>query len=128
MPPKKPRYTGESMTITSPFADLAAKLNPTQSTPDPTTSQPPAAAVAPINSPPAAPKAPALPKVKSTRIERAHRGGKTVTVVSFHNAPTEAALNAWLNMAKKTLGIGGSIEGENVVLQGDQTKRIDRCR
>ena len=116
------------MTITSPFADLAAKLNPTQSTTDPTTSQPRAAAVAPINSTPAAPKAPALPKVKSTRIERAHRGGKTVTVVSFHNAPTEAALNAWLNMAKKTLGIGGSIEGENVVLQGDQTKRIDRCR
>ena len=114
------------MTITSPFADLAAKLNPTQSTTDPTTSQPPAAAVAPINSTPA--KAPALLKVKSTRIERAHRGGKTVTVVSFHNAPTEAALNAWLNMAKKTLGIGGSIEGENVVLQGDQTKRIDRCR
>ena len=112
------------MTITSPFADLAAKLNPTQST----TSQPPAAAAAPINSTPAAPKAPALPKVKSTRIERAHRGGKTVTVVSFHNAPTDAALNAWLNMAKKSLGIGGSIEGENVVLQGDQTKRIDRCR
>ena len=116
------------MTITSPFADLAAKLNPTQSTTAPTTSQPPAAAAAPINSTPAAPKAPALPKVKSTRIERAHRGGKTVTVVSFYNAPTEAALNAWLNMEKKTLGIGGSIEGENVVLQGDQTKRIDRCR
>lgn len=116
------------MTITSPFADLAAKLNPTQSTTDPTTSQPLAAAAAPINSTPATPKAPALPKVKSARIERAHRGGKTVTVVSFHNAPTDAALNDWLNMAKKSLGIGGSIEGENVVLQGDQTKRIDRCR
>lgn len=114
------------MTITSPFADLAAKLHPSQSTTDPTTSQPPAAA--PTNSTPAASKAPALPKVKSTRIERAHRGGKTVTVVSFHNAPTDPALNAWLNMAKKSLGIGGSIEGENVVLQGDQTKRIDRCR
>ena len=128
MPPKKPRYTGESMTITSPFADLAAKLHPSQSATDPTTCQPPAAAAAPINSPTTASKAPALPKVKSARIERAHRGGKTVTVVSFHNAPTDPALNAWLNMAKKSLGIGGSIEGENVVLQGDQTKRIDRCR
>ena len=128
MPPKKPRYTGESMTITSPFADLAAKLNPTQSTTAPTTSQPPAAAAALEAKSLKACITPITVPNNPINGVRAHRGGKTVTVVSFHNVPTEAALNAWLNMAKKTLGIGGSIEGENVVLQGDQTKRIDRCR
>ena len=65
-----------------------------------------------------------LPKVKSTRIERAQRSGKTVTVVSFQGEPTDEAMHAWLKMAKTKLGVGGTVEGENVILQGDQRERL----
>ena len=65
-----------------------------------------------------------LPKMKSSRIERAQRGGKTVTVVSFHGSPSEEAKSAWLKMAKSKLGVGGTIEDENVILQGDQRERL----
>lgn len=65
-----------------------------------------------------------LPKVKSTRIERAQRSGKTVTVVSFQGEPTDDAKHAWLKMAKTKLGVGGTVEGENVILQGDQRERL----
>ncbi|MBO4349909.1 MAG: translation initiation factor [Proteobacteria bacterium] len=65
-----------------------------------------------------------MPKVKSTRIERAQRSGKTVTVVTFHGAPTDDAKHAWLKMAKNKLGVGGTIEDENVILQGDQRERL----
>lgn len=124
MSPKKPRYSGETMTVPSPFAALAEKLQ-TSKTDTPACHSPSDDAVSTATDD--LPQPPKLPKVKSARIERAHRGGKTVTIVSFHNAPDENALSAWLHTAKKSLGIGGSIEGENVVLQGDQTKRIDRC-
>ena len=65
-----------------------------------------------------------LPKVKSTRIERAQRSGKTMTVVSFQGNPTDDAKHAWLKMAKTKLGVGGTVEGENVILQGDQRERV----
>lgn len=73
---------------------------------------------------PAAPAVVVLPKVKSTRIERAQRGGKTVTVVCFHGDPSGDAKQAWLKMARTKLGVGGAVEGENVILQGDQRERV----
>lgn len=65
-----------------------------------------------------------LPKVKSTRIERAQRSGKTVTVVSFQGNPADEAKQSWLKMAKTKLGVGGSVEDDHVILQGDQRERL----
>lgn len=65
-----------------------------------------------------------LPKVKSSRLERAHRGGKTVTVVAFHGTPDDDAKTAWLKAAKTKLGVGGAIEDGTVILQGDQRERL----
>ena len=65
-----------------------------------------------------------LPKVKSCRLERAHHGGKTVTVVNFHGSPSEEAKLAWVKAMKKELGVGGMIEEGIVMLQGDQRERL----
>lgn len=65
-----------------------------------------------------------LPKVKSSRLERAQHGGKTVTVVAFHGTPGDEAKAAWLKAMKKELGVGGAIEDGVVMLQGDQRDRL----
>lgn len=108
MAKKSERYSGETLPQNNPFAILASP----QSTPISTTT-------------PAPTKAEKLPKPKSTRLERAHRGGKTVTIVAFHGSPSDDAKKLWLSTAKKALGIGGTVEGDCVVLQGDQSQRIN---
>ncbi len=65
-----------------------------------------------------------LPKVKSTNLERAHHGGKTVTVIHFHGEPSDEDKLAWLKSMKKVLGVGGTIEDGVVMLQGDQRERV----
>ena len=65
-----------------------------------------------------------LPGVRSARLERAGRGGKTVTRVFFHGQPDEDAMRAWLKYAKTTLGIGGNQDESGVFLQGDQVARL----
>ena len=62
--------------------------------------------------------------MKSARLERAHRGGKTVTIVSFHNTPSDEKKLAWLKTARRELGVGGQIEEGEVVLQGDLVERL----
>jgi translation initiation factor 1 len=57
------------------------------------------------------------------RIERSGRKGKEVTVVE-HLDLTAAERDEWLKFLKAALGCGGSIEGESLVLQGDQRKRL----
>lgn len=54
------------------------------------------------------------------RRERKGRGGKTVTVVSGLAAD---ALEKTAKRMRKSLGCGSSVEGETIVLQGDQTDR-----
>jgi translation initiation factor 1 len=57
------------------------------------------------------------------RIERTGRGGKEVTVVErLTLAPAER--EAWLKELKAALGCGGQVEGDALVLQGDQRKRL----
>ena len=51
-------------------------------------------------------------------------GGKTVTIVAFHNAPDESRKSAWLKAARRELGVGGQMEAGEVVLQGDLTDRL----
>jgi translation initiation factor 1 len=57
------------------------------------------------------------------RYERKGRGGKEATVVEqLALSPRERA--EWLLAMKQALGCGGMIEGEALVLQGDQRARV----
>lgn len=57
------------------------------------------------------------------RYQRKGRGGKEVTLVEKLDLP-EAALAAWLKALKHQLGCGGAIDGDTLVLQGDQRERL----
>jgi len=57
------------------------------------------------------------------RMERTGRGGKEVTVVEQLGLPA-AELAAWCKALKGALGCGGTVEGEKLVLQGDQRDRV----
>ena len=57
------------------------------------------------------------------RMERSGRGGKEATVVEQLGL-SAAELGEWLKALKAALGCGGSIEGENLMLQGDHRKRL----
>jgi translation initiation factor 1 len=70
--------------------------------------------------PAAAPKGPGRAVV---RYERKGRGGKEATVVEqLALSPRERA--EWLLAMKQALGCGGMLEGEALVLQGDQRARV----
>jgi translation initiation factor 1 len=56
-------------------------------------------------------------------MERSGRGGKAVTVVEQLGVPPES-LAAWLKDLKHALGCGGSVEGDALVIQGDQRPRV----
>ena len=67
-----------------------------------------------------APKGPARAVV---RYERKGRGGKEATVIEqLTLSPRERA--EWLLAMKQALGCGGVLEGEALVLQGDQRTRV----
>ena len=57
------------------------------------------------------------------RMERSGRGGKEVTVIEQLGLPP-ADREEWLRALKASLGCGGVIEGEHIVLQGDHRKRL----
>ncbi len=96
-----------------PFAKLRERLPEGWTAPAP----PPAAAATP------APLA--APARAVVRIERKGRGGKDATVVEKLALPP-AALESWLDEAKRALGCGGAVEDGALVLQGDQRERIAR--
>ncbi|MBR4986754.1 MAG: translation initiation factor [Proteobacteria bacterium] len=114
MAKKSERYQNEKVTFSNPFAALVGAGASASE------------ASVPCELPEKTAPAPdvRLPKVRSARIERAHRGGKTVTVVTFHGTPSDDEKNAWLKAFKKELGVGGSIEDGVVCLQGDQRERL----
>lgn len=57
------------------------------------------------------------------RMERSGRGGKVVTVVEKLGLPPRE-LERWLGDLKRSLGCGGVIEGDALVLQGDNRDRV----
>jgi translation initiation factor 1 len=57
------------------------------------------------------------------RMERKGRGGKEVTVVEQLGLPP-AQLEAWLKALKGSLGCGGVVEEDALVLQGDHRERL----
>ncbi len=101
----------------------------------------PAAPAAPFNNPFAAlapkrealPQAPAAPAAKKpepkgparavVRMERKGRGGKEVTVVEHLELPAPQR-EVWLKALKNSLGCGGVVEDDALVLQGDQRERL----
>lgn len=94
----------------NPFAKVARDALPKGEEP---------ASAAPASAAPAR-KGPARAVV---RMERKGRGGKEVTVVEqLGLAPKE--LLVWLKALKQSLGVGGTVEGDTLVVQGDQRDRL----
>jgi len=56
-------------------------------------------------------------------MERQGRGGKEVTVVEQLGLSARA-LEEWLKALKQALGCGGTVDGEDLVLQGDHRERL----
>lgn len=96
----------------NPFEALRGLAVPTPATGD--ADEPPA---------PAPPDRSKLIPRAVVRVERSGRGGKEVTVVE-HLAIATTARDEWLKALKAALGCGGSVEGDRLVLQGDQRKRL----
>ncbi len=76
--------------------------------------------VGPAPKPAPEPKGPARAAV---RLERKQRGGKEVTIVEKLGLPA-AALETWCSELKSSLGCGGAVDGDSIVLQGDLRKRL----
>lgn len=70
-------------------------------------------------------KAQAVPAkvVAKLRLEKAGRGGKTVTVV-YDLPDNQAFLEDLAAELKRTCGVGGAVAGTTVELQGDQLARV----
>lgn len=91
----------------------------------------PFAALAPLKDalpPGQAPQAPAqagprAPARAVVRMERKGRGGKEVTVVEQLELSLKER-EKWLKALKGALGCGGTVEGDDLVLQGDQRERV----
>src|SRR5438874_2884281 len=58
------------------------------------------------------------------RMERKGRGGKEVTVVEQLGLSARE-LEKWVKDLKGALGCGGDVEGDALMLQGDQRQRIE---
>ena len=98
--------TDEKKPFHNPFGALRDKLGDLPAGPAP--------------APPAPAKGPARAVV---RMERKGRGGKEVTAIEqLDLRPRE--LDLWLKDLKAALGCGGAVEGDALVLQGDQRKRL----
>jgi translation initiation factor 1 len=107
---KKPEPAAPAAPFHNPFAALAGKREELPSKPEPV-------------------KAPAKveerkgPARAVVRMERKGRGGKEVTVVEqLGLRPPE--LEVWLKALKGSLGCGGVVEEESLVLQGDHRDRL----
>ncbi len=79
----------------------------------------------PQGAPPPPPRksAPSVPARAVLGLERKGRGGKEVTFLS-HLALPAKELEVWLKSLKGELGCGGSVEGDVIILQGDQRERL----
>ena len=58
------------------------------------------------------------------RLERKGHGGKEMTRIEKLALPN-STLQTWLKEIKQSLGCGGTIDGSDLLLQGDQRDRLD---
>ena len=79
----------------------------------------------PEGQPPAPVAAPAVkgPAKAVVRMERVGRGGKEVTVIEQLELSLKER-EKWLKALKGALGCGGTLEGDDLVLQGDHRERL----
>ncbi len=105
---RKPGQPGPAKPFHEAFASLRERL------PEGYTPPPPEPRAAP------APRTPARAVV---RLERKGRGGKEATVVEKLELPA-TELARWTDELKRSLGCGGGVEGDAVVVQGDQRDRV----
>jgi translation initiation factor 1 len=105
---KKPEAPAPAAPFHNPFASLGLKREALPAGPAP----------APLKA--EEPKGPARAVV---RMERKGRGGKEVTVVEQLGLK-ETELEKWLKALKGSLGCGGTVEDDTLVLQGDQRERL----
>jgi translation initiation factor 1 len=56
-------------------------------------------------------------------MERAGRGGKTVTLVKGY-VGSEEDINALCKQLKQKCGVGGSVKGGEIIIQGDHRQRL----
>ncbi len=70
-----------------------------------------------------APEVPKGPARAVVRLERKGRRGKEVTVVEQLGLG-RSELEEWLKALKASLGCGGAVEADALVLQGDQRDRL----
>ena len=66
-----------------------------------------------------------LPRKLRLRRERKDRGGKTVTVIEGLGALDDERLEALAKQVRKALGVGASVDGDAVVVQGDIGDRVE---
>jgi translation initiation factor 1 len=59
------------------------------------------------------------------RLERSGRGGKEATVIEQLNL-TPIERDGWLKDLRAALGCGGKVEGDTLMLQGDQRQRLPK--
>lgn len=85
---------------------------------------PPAAPAPPKASPATVLNQRVIPRAV-VRMERSGRGGKEVTVIS-HLALSPKEREEWLKALKAGLGCGGVVEGDELMLQGDQRTRAPK--
>lgn len=104
-------------TLNNPFAALAARVAPAAAQ-DAKTPE----AVAAVASPGDEGTAPSVPARALVRFERKGRGGKVVTVLAQLDVPA-VRLEQLCGEARRALGCGGTVEGAEIVLQGDQRDR-----
>ena len=72
----------------------------------------------------ASPPAHAKPQRATARVQRKGRGGKTVTILSHLGISKHETLEHWASVLGKSLGCGSGVEDGEIVLQGDQRKRL----
>lgn len=111
--PDEPRFN-------NPFAALAGVKIAPKNDAAPDTPRPPA----PAESAPASPTGKTIARAV-VRMERSGRGGKEVTVIEQLDL-TAPQRDEWLKALKASLGCGGVIEGDTLVLQGDHRKRLPK--
>ncbi|ACL64261.1 translation initiation factor SUI1 [Anaeromyxobacter dehalogenans 2CP-1] len=108
---KAPPVDAPAGPFNAAFEKLRAQLPPDH-VPAPEPAPPPAAAPTPASAPARA----------VVRLERKGRGGKEATVVE-KLALAPRPLAEWADSLKRALGCGGGVEGDAIVLQGDQRDR-----
>lgn len=90
--------------------------------PEPESQQPAAAEPLPPN-PAAAIKTRQLNTPVRVHLEKAHRGGKTVSVIRGVMSPP-AGKEALLKLLKSKLGTGGTLKDGDIEIQGDHRAKI----